>query len=129
MTTRIFWKSSSSGPAFDDIEEADGCVEDVRVKVTDIRDLAGQKRSPPNYYVGENLRVAYRVYNFSCQTDITLALTMNGPEDQAVNDASALCFSHCVVPFGAKAEGEIAWIIPTLPALSDGNNRRRNHDS
>ncbi len=106
--------------AFDDIEEADGCVEDVRVKVTDIRDLAGQKRSPPNYYVGENLRVAYRVYNFSCQTDITLALTMNGPEDQAVNDASALCFSHCVVPFGAKAEGEIAWIIPTLPALSDG---------
>ena len=106
--------------AFDGIEEADGCVEDVRVKVTDIRDLAGQKRSPPNYYVGENLRVAYRVYNFSCQTDITLALTMNGPEDQAVNDASALCFSHCVVPFGAKAEGEIAWIIPTLPALSDG---------
>ena len=66
------------------------------------------------------MRVAYRVYNFSCQTDITLALTMNGPEDQAVNDASALCFSHCVVPFGAKAEGEIAWIIPTLPALSDG---------
>ena len=106
--------------AFDGTEDVDDCVEDVRVKVADIRDFSNQKRSPPNYYVGESLRAAYRVYNFSCQTDITLVVTMNGPEDQAVNDASALCFSHCVVPFGAKAEGEIAWIIPTLPALSDG---------
>ncbi len=105
--------------AFDGAEDVDGCVEDVRIKVTDIRDFSGQKRSPPNYLVGEQLKAAYRIYNFSCQTDITLAITMSGPGDHAVNDTEALCFSNCVVPFGGKSEGEIAWTIPTLPALSD----------
>ncbi len=105
--------------AFDGTEDVDGCVEDIRVKVNDTRDLSNQERAPPNYYVGENLRTTYRVYNFSCQTDITLALTMNGPEGQTISDTAALCFSNCVVPFGGQAEGEIAWIIPTLPALSD----------
>ena len=105
--------------AFDGTHDVDSCVEDVRVQITDIRDLTDQTRAPPNYYVGETLRAAYSVYNFSCQTDVTLAVTMNGPEGHSVADASALCFSDCVVPFGGKAEGEIAWAIPTLPALSN----------
>ena len=105
--------------AFDGAEDVNGCVEDVRVRVTEIKDLSGQIRSPPNYLVGEQLKAAYRIYNFSCQTDITLAVTMSGPEDHAISDSRALCFANCVVPFGGKAEGEIAWTIPTLPALSD----------
>ncbi len=105
--------------AFDGTHDVDSCVEDVRVQVTDIRDLNDQTRAPPNYYVGETLRAAYSVYNFSCQTDATLVVTMNGPEGHSIADASALCFSDCVVPFGGKAEGEIAWAIPTLPALSN----------
>ena len=105
--------------AFDGTEDVDGCVEDIRVKVTGIWDLSDQKRAPPNYYVGEKLRTTYTVYNFSCQTDVTLVLTMNGPQGQPISDTKALCFSNCVVPFGGQAEGEIAWIIPTLPALGD----------
>ena len=105
--------------AFDGAHDVDGCVEDFGVKVTDIRDLSGQDRSPPNFYVGEQLRAAYSVYNFSCQTDLTLILSMNGPGDHPISDAGALCFSDCAVPFGGKAEGEVAWTIPTLPALSD----------
>ena len=105
--------------AFDGTHDVDSCVEDVRVQITDIRDLTDQTRAPPNYYVGETLRAAYSVYNFSCQTDVTLVVTMNGPEGHSITDASALCFSDCVVPFGGKAEGEIAWAIPTLPALSN----------
>ena len=105
--------------AFDGAEDVNGCVEDVRVRVTEIKDLSGQIRSPPNYLVGEQLKAAYRIYNFSCQTDITLAVTMSGPEDHAISDSRALCFANCVVPFGGKAEGEIAWTIPTLPALGD----------
>ena len=105
--------------AFDGTHDVDSCIEDVRVQITDIRDLTDQTRAPPNYYVGETLRAAYSVYNFSCQTDVTLVVTMNGPEGHSIADASALCFSDCVVPFGGKAEGEIAWAIPTLPALSN----------
>ena len=105
--------------AFDGAHDVDSCAEDVRVQVTDILDLGDQNRSPPSYYVGETIRVAYSVYNFSCQTDLTLVLTMNGPEGHAITDAEALCFSDCIVPFGGKAEGEVKWTIPTLPALSD----------
>ncbi len=105
--------------AFDGARAVNSCHEDIRVKVTDIRDLSDQKRSPPNYYVGETLKAAYRIYNFSCQTDVTLAITMSGPQDNVISDAEALCFANCVVPFGGKVEDEVAWTIPTLPALSD----------
>ena len=105
--------------AYDGTDDPDTCVEDVRVGIAGIRDLAGVLRSPPDYQVGEDLRIAYQIYNFSCQTDVTLAVTMSGPEDHAISDSSALCFANCVVPFGGQAEGEIAWTIPTLSALSD----------
>ena len=105
--------------AFDGTHDVDSCVEDVRIEVTGIADLGGHLRSPPDYYVGETLSATYKVYNFSCQTDLTVVITMNGPEGHSIADASALCFSDCVVPFGGKAEGEIAWAIPTLPALSN----------
>ncbi len=105
--------------AFDSAHDVDTCIEDVRVRVTDIRDSSDQIRSPPNYYVGETMRIAYSIYNFSCQTDLTLALTMSGPGAQAISGVSAVCFANCTVPLGGKVEGEIAWTIPTLPALSD----------
>ena len=105
--------------AFDGAHDVDTCIEDVRVRVTDIRDSSDQIRSPPNYYVGETMRIAYSIYNFSCQTDLTLALTMSGPGAQSISGVSAVCFSNCTVPLGGKVEGEIAWTIPTLPALSD----------
>ena len=106
--------------AYDGIRAPGRCVEDIGIKVTDIRDLSGQKRTASEYRVGENLRAAYEVYNFSCGTDITLILKMTGPGGHRIKDAAARCFSKCVVPFGGKAEGEIAWMIPTLPAVSDG---------
>ena len=106
--------------AYDGIRAPGRCVEDIGIKVTDIRDLSGQKRTASEYRVGENLRAAYEVYNFSCDTDITLILKMTGPGGHGIKDAAARCFSKCVVPFGGKAEGEIAWMIPTLPAVSDG---------
>ncbi len=104
--------------AFDGAHDVDNCVEDVRIQVTDIRDLSDETRSPPDYQVGETLRATYRIYNFSCQTDITLALTMTGPNDQPISDASAVCFSDCFLPFGSRIEGETAWTIPALPALN-----------
>ena len=106
--------------AYDGIRAPGRCVEDIGIKVTDIRDLSGQKRTASEYRVGENLRAAYEVYNFSCGTDITLILKMTGPGGHRIKDAAARCFSKCVVPFGGKAEGEVAWMIPTLPAVSDG---------
>ena len=106
--------------AYDGIRAPGRCVEDIGIKVTDIRDLSGQKRTASEYRVGENLKAAYEVYNFSCGTDITLILKMTGPGGNSIKDTAARCFSKCVVPFGGKAEGEIAWTIPTLPAVSDG---------
>ena len=106
--------------AYDGIGAPGRCVEDVAVKVNGIRDLSGQKRTASEYQVGENLKAAYEVYNFSCGTDITLILKMTGPGGNSIKDTAARCFSKCVVPFGGKAEGEIAWTIPTLPAVSDG---------
>ena len=105
--------------AFDGIVGADSCIEDVAVRVTDVRDRSDQSRSPPDYHVGEKLKATYSVYNFSCQTDLTLILTMNGPEGHAISDPDTLCFARCRVPFGGKSEGRIEWTIPTLPALSD----------
>ena len=108
--------------AFEGDDAPENCLEDVRVKVTGVSgvsDFDGEKRSPPNYKVGEQLRATYSVYNFSCQTDLTLDLTMSGPQDHAISDAAALCFSDCVIPFGGKADGEIVWTVPTLPGLSD----------
>ncbi len=105
--------------AVDGTEGVHECVEDVQVKVTGVSDVSEEKRRPPNYQVGEKLRATYRVYNFSCQTDLALALTMSGPQDHAISDAAALCFSDCVVPFSGKADGEVLWTIPTLPALND----------
>jgi len=102
--------------AFDGV---DTCIEDVGVRVTDVRDRSDQSRSPPDHYVGEKLKATYSVYNFSCQTDLTLVLTMNGPGGHAISDPDALCFSSCLVPFGGKSENNIEWTIPTLPALSD----------
>ena len=106
--------------AFDDTGDRNTCAEDVQVKVGQIRDLSGQLRSPPDYQVGESLKIAYTVYNYSCATDVTLALTMTGPNDKPISDASAPCFPNCAVPFVGRADGEVAWLIPTLPALSDG---------
>lgn len=105
--------------AFDGDGAPESCLEDVRVTVDEVRDITGQQRSPPDYRVGENLSVVYTVYNYSCDTDVAAAIAMTGPNDRPISDAKALCFSNCTVPFGGKAEGEIAWIIPTLPALSD----------
>ncbi len=105
--------------AFDSAYGVEECVDDVRIKVTDIRDLSGQARSPSDYQVGERLKAFYRVYNFSCETDVTLSLAMSGPQGHPISDASALCFANCVVPFGGKAEDDTAWTIPTLPALAD----------
>ncbi len=105
--------------AYDGSDDPDSCVEDVRVGIAGIRDIAGELQSPPDYQVGEDLRIVYQIYNFSCQTDVTLRLEMTGPNDRAIDEVAAICFSDCVVPYGGKAEGEIAWTIPTLPALSD----------
>ena len=110
---------SSSDSAIEGDDASKSCLEDVRVTVDSIRDIAGQQRSPPDYQVGEDLRIVYTVYNYSCNTDVAAAIAMTGPNNQPVNDAKARCFSDCAVPFGGKAEGEVAWIIPTLPALSD----------
>ena len=105
--------------AFEDDDAPESCLEDVRVTVDEIRDKSSLPRSPPNYQVGENLRIVYTVYNYSCDTDVVAAIAMTGPNDQPISDASALCFSNCVVPYGGKTEGEVLWTIPTLPALSD----------
>ena len=105
--------------AFDGVDGVDTCIEDVGVRVTAVRDRSDQSRSPPDYYVGEKLKATYSVYNFSCQTDLTLVLTMNGPEGHAISDPDTLCFSRCFVPFGGKSENTIEWTIPTLPALND----------
>ncbi|MDE2788756.1 MAG: hypothetical protein OXL37_19160 [Chloroflexota bacterium] len=105
--------------AFEGDDAPENCLEDVRVTVDGIRDKSGLTRSSPDYQVGEDLRVVYTVYNYSCDTDVAAAVTMTGPEGQAIHGAAALCFSDCTVPFGGKAEGEIVWVIPTLPALSD----------
>ena len=105
--------------AFEGDDAPENCLEDVRVTVDAVRDIDGQQRSPPDYQVGENLRAVYTVYNYSCDTDVAAAIAMTGPEDHAISDAAALCFSNCTVPFGGRVEGEVAWTIPTLPALSD----------
>jgi len=105
--------------AFDGDDAPESCLEDVRVTVDEVRDITGQQRSPPDYRVGENLRIVYTVYNYSCDTDVAAAIAMTGPNDRPISDAKAPCFSNCTVPFGGKAEGEIAWTIPTLPAFSD----------
>ena len=105
--------------AFEGDDAPKSCLEDVRVTVDEIRDKSGLPRSPPNYQVGENLRAVYTVDNYSCDTDVAAAITMTGPGDQAITDPATLCFSNCAVPFGGRVEGEVAWIIPTLSALSD----------
>ena len=105
--------------AFDGIVDVDSCIEDVGVRVTDVRDRSNQSRSPPDHYVGEKLRATYSIYNFSCHTELKLILTMNGPQGHAISDPDALCFASCLVPFGGKSENDIEWTIPTLPALSD----------
>jgi len=105
--------------AFEGDDAPESCLEDVRVTVDAIRDSVGQQRSPPDYQVGEKLRVVYTIYNYSCETDVAAAIAMTGPEDHAISDTAAICFTNCTVPFGGMVEGEVAWIIPTLQALSD----------
>ena len=103
--------------AFDGTEGVDECVEDVQVKVTGVRDLNGQQRSPPDYQVGEYLRLSYIIYNYSCAADVqvSIAMTHDGG-DEDIDGGGALCFSACRIPHGGKAEGEVAWTIPTSPA-------------
>ena len=105
--------------AFEGDDAPKTCLEDVGINVDSVRHIGEPQRASSDYQVGENLRVVYTVYNYSCGTDVAAAIAMTGPNDQPVNDAKARCFSDCTVPFGGKAEGEVAWIIPALPALSD----------
>ena len=103
--------------AFDGTEGVDECVEDVQVKVTGVRDLNGQQRSPPDYQVGEHLRLPYTIYNYSCAADVQVSIAMTHDDgDEEIDGGGALCFSACRIPYGGKAEGEVAWTIPTSPA-------------
>ena len=99
----------------DDAPES--CVEDVRASVNEVRDITGQQRSPPDYQVGEYLRLSYIIYNYSCAADVqvSIAMTHDG-DDEDIDGGGALCFSACRIPYGGKAEGEVAWTIPTSPA-------------
>ena len=104
--------------AFEGDDAPESCVEDVRANVNEVRDLNGQQRSPPDYQVGEYLRLSYIIYNYSCAADVqvSIAMTHDGG-DEDIDGGGALCFSACRIPYGSKAEGEVAWTIPSSLAL------------
>lgn len=106
-----FYRSAFASP-----DAPDQCVDDVGVAVQDILDVDHNRRDMPHYWLDETLHVAYRVYNYSCATDVEidvdLAATQTGV---SIEDSDAPCLAGCLLPAGAQVEGIAVWPLSSVP--------------
>ena len=54
------------------------------MEVLDIYDDSGGLRTPPTYDSYDTLKVAYRVFNYSCATDVSVVLNLVGSASQSI---------------------------------------------
>ncbi len=105
--------------AFAPDHPADQCADDVAVEVLDIYDDSGGLRTPPTYDSYDTLKVAYRVFNYSCATDVSVVLNLVGSASQSIINAGAdACWSGCPVPAGGIAESEVEWSLVNHPEVA-----------
>ena len=94
----------------------DACTDDVRVNVSQIRDIGdieGTLRSPPKYETREDdtLDITYEVYNYACETEVTATVKLTGATTGiAIAGSDVPCISAgCPIPAGGRIETSAWW--------------------
>ena len=104
--------------AFDHPKAPDGCINDIAVSVAGIREIDNQLREPPYYLPNETLYIDYRIYNYACDTDITVDLDLRTAENEvAIEDNKDPCLSGCLIPAGGMVEAVAAWPLSAVPPI------------
>ena len=103
--------------AFDEPPGSYECSEDVGVNVLGLTARQAGLEDPPRYYANEILTIAYRINNYSCDTDVTARLELTGTTSRAgISDPTDECLSGCLIPAGGRLIGAAQWDLLNHPA-------------
>ena len=107
----VFYRSAFAHPDAPSL-----CVDDVGVSLLGILDTENNLRDPPHYWPDETLNVAYRVYNYSCATDVQARVELSATQTgKAIEDSDAPCLAGCLLPAGAQVEAIAVWPLARVP--------------
>ena len=109
--------------AFDEDRTKDDCADDVRINVFGLVGSGGGNLllDPPNYTADDDhmVSIAYDVYNYSCDTDITAVValtgTVTGTTAATTNDP---CDDSCVIPAGGLLLAAPYWELLYHPTAN-----------
>ena len=96
------------------------CVDDVGVELAGIHDHVDvmHLNTPPIYLREDTLVIAYRIFNYSCDKDVTAGLTLTGSvSETAINDRVDPCLSGCPIPAGGMVNRFVRWQLLDYPVV------------
>ncbi len=106
--------------AFDADHPTSECVDDVGVELKGIYDHVDVMRlnTPPIYSREDTLFITYRIFNYSCDKDITAGLTLTGSiSETAINDRIDPCLSGCFIPASGMTKRFVRWQLLDYPVV------------
>ena len=106
--------------AFDADHPASECVDDVGIELTGIYDHVDvmSLNTPPIYSREDTLFITYRIFNYSCDKDITAGLTLTGSvSGTAIDDQDDPCRSGCAIPAGGMTKRFVRWPLLDYPVV------------
>ena len=106
--------------AFDADHPASECVDDVGVELTGIYDDVNVKslNTPAIYSREDRLFITYRIFNYSCDKDVTAGLTLTGSgSGAAISDQIDPCLSGCFIPAGGMTNRFVRWQLLDYPVV------------
>ncbi len=96
------------------------CVDDVGVELNGIYDHVDVMRlkAPPIYLREDTLFITYRIFNYSCDKDVTAGLTLTGSvSGTAIDDRIDPCRSGCAIPAGGMTKPIVTWQLLDHPVV------------
>ena len=96
------------------------CVDDVSVELAGIYDHVDvmSLNTPPIYSREDTLFITYRIFNYSCDKDVTAGLTLTGSvSGTAINDQVDPCLSKCPIPAGGMTKRFVTWQLLDYPVV------------
>ena len=105
--------------AFDSKHLPKDCADNIAVKVSEIAEADGSRRSPPDYTAADTLIIGYDIYNYSCDKAVTISAALSATTTGAsISDANDECQRKCRIPAGGMLVGSAEWPLVGLDAVT-----------
>lgn len=105
--------------AFDSKHLPKDCADNIAVKVSEIAEADGSRRSPPDYTAADTLIIGYDIYNYSCDNAVTINAALSATTTGAsISDANDECQRKCRIPAGGMLVGSAEWPLSNLDAVT-----------